>query len=790
MMMKRFLLFATLLCMAATVNTATAQTKEELQELMNSSSTTNTKKETKAKEEKPKAKKKEEPKAAKQEAAKPEEQKTEPAKQEEPKAEKKKEEPKAVSVASNSKAVLDDKGKELPAPENISWRKNKKLGKKLTQRGSIANGVRYYETALAKKPKKTFLNQNIADGHMALRDYANANRYYHTLADLDSVKHKNPAALYQYALTEKYLGNYENAKALFSKFSRITKDDDKQSDLRKNANREMLGCDLALVYANNTDLPEFKTQLLDKNINQPLTDFSPLLKDAGTLYYGAWTSDDVVLENKKEKYASYSRLYISRNNNGWGKGEEVKGGINEQPQHVGNAAFSVDGNTLYYTGCLQDEMQRMRCSIYKSSKTSDGWSSGTKLDGSINLEGTTSTHPAVGKNEAGEDVLYFSSDRNPGKGMDILYAKINEDGSVGKAKSVGPTINTRGDEITPSYDFKTNTLYFASNGHVNIGGTDIFKTNVNGGEWTEPKNMGTPINSSVDDMYFTWSETQATGFLVSNRTGGFGLKSQTCCDDIYAVEKSRLYLAVTGLLQNSKAGNKPVTSGLVTLYDKTNGKEVKTFYASDGSYFFDLEPEREYNLIARKKDFEDLMLSVSTIGKRVNDTVTLDFPLVEIPQPTTLVGQKIGVVYWEYDKDYLTDGAPDTLKRVVEFMNTNPQYVLEVGSHTDGKGSDEYNIKLSQRRSDAVVKFLASKKIDKSRLESKAYGESVPVELNEDPAGTDNPTGRTKNRRTEFKVVKEFTPAELEAAKKALEEKKAAKKPAAKAEAKPAAEKK
>ncbi len=786
-----------LICVLTASQFAKAQTKEELQDLINEQSTAKPEKQKPAKETKPKEEKvkpakeekvkppkEEKPKASnKKEEPKPamqETKKAEPAKEEKPKAEKKKEEPKAETkpvTISTGNTVYDEKGKELPQPESIGWRKNKKLGKKLTERGSIANGVTYYETALVKKPKKTFLNQNVADGYFQLRDYNNANRYYRTLADLDSVKHKNPASLYQYALTEKLLGNYENAKALFSKFSRITKDDDKQADLRKNANRELQGCDLALAYMTNTDLPEFKVELMGKNINQPLTDFSPMTKDGQTLYYGAWTADDVVMENKKEKYATFSRIYVSKNNNGWQKGEEVTGGVNDIKAHTGNAAFSSDGNILYYTACLQDEMQRMRCDIYSSKKTNNGWSQGEKLSANVNADGATTTHPAIGKNEAGEEVLYFSSDRNPGKGMDIFYAKINTDGSIGKSKSVGPSVNTRGDEMTPSFDFKTNTLYFASNGRVGMGGTDIFKTNATGGEWEEPKNMGWPINSSVDDMYFNWSETDARGFVVSNRTGGFALKSPTCCDDIYIVVKTKLHLAVTGLLQNIKNGNKPVASALVTLYDKSAGKELKTFYATDGSYFFDLEPEKEYSLMARKKDFEEMMLSVSTIGKRTNDTMTVDFPLIEIPQPLTQVGQKIGVVYWEYDKDYLTDGAPDTLKNVVAFMAAHPQYVLEVGSHTDGKGAEDYNMKLSQRRSDAVLKFLVSKKVNKMRLESKAYGESQPIELNEDPAGVDNPTGRTKNRRTEFKVVRELTAAELEA-EKASEEK--AKKPAAK----------
>lgn len=666
-------------------------------------------------------------------------------------------------------SATGEKLKELPDPQAIGFGKNKKLGKKLFERGSIYNGLRYYEAALNKKPKKTFINQPLADGNFLVRDYATANKYYKTLVDLDSVKHKNLFALYQYALTEKYLGNYEVAKELFNKFNKLAKDNDDLAEQRKNANREAQGCDLGISFRDSKDLLTYKVAHLNESINQQFTDYSPFLKDANTLYFGSWVSDKVILENKKEKYGTFSRIYKAiKKGNVWAKAEEAKGEVNTVQAHTGNATFSEDGNTMYYNQCLQDDQQRMRCNIYKSIRGNDGWAAGEKLT-ALNAEGFTSTHPALGKSEAGDYVLYFSSDRNPGKGMDIFYSKINPDGSVEKPKQVGAAINTRGDEMTPFYDFKNQVLYFSSNGHVNIGGTDIFKTSVKGGEWTTPENIGMPINSSVDDMYFMWNDEAELGFVVSNRTGGLGLKSATCCDDIYAVEYNKIYLAVKGEQTNADNKNEVITNGLVTLYDEATNKELKAFYATDGSYLFDLEHDKSYKIIARKNGFEDMFQSISTMGKRANDTTTIDFSMKEIPGMKSKVGERIGTVYWEFNKDNLTQTAPDTLNAVVNFMNEYPQYVVEIGSHTDSKGSDEYNMKLSQRRSDAVLRYLLSKKVFNFRLESKAYGESQPAELNENPTGVDNPDGRTKNRRTEFKVNSELT-AELLQEKQAEEE--------------------
>lgn len=712
--------------------------------------------------------KKEEPKPVEQPVAKKEEQKAEPKKVE-------------TTTVSSNQQLQGDKLKDFPEPDKIGFGRDKRIGKKLFKRGSIENSMRYYGEALHKKPKKTKLYKNLAEGNFMLRDYVTSSLYYQRIVDLDSVKHKNLNALYQYALTEKYLGNYENSRDNFQKFIKLSKDNEKLDDMRRSAGRESQGCDLGISLRDNKDVPEFKVTHLNENINQPLTEFSPTLRDGNTLYYGAWTSDRVVMVNKHEHYADFSRIYLSqRNGNTWTKGALIAGGVNESGSHVGNAAITADGETMYYTQCLQDDYQRMRCNIYKSKFENNTWSAGTKLDAKVNAEGFTSTHPALGRNEAGEDVLYFSSDRNVGRGMDLFSAKINADGSMSKARSVGSAINTKGDEITPGYDFKTNTLYFSSNGQINIGGTDVYKVNASGGEWAQPQHLGMPINSSVDDMYFSWSDFDGEGYLVSNRSGGFGTKSETCCDDIYRVEKSHLNLAIEGVVQNMDSSMKAIDNALVTLYSVSEGKELKNVYATNGKYFFDLEKENDYQLVARKKGFEDYLKGISTRDMRQNDTMSFDFPMKMLPQVLTAVGKKNGTVYWEFNKDYLTDGSPDTLNRVVGFMTSNPQYVLEVGSHTDSKGTEEYNLALSKRRSDAVLKYLASKKIAKFRLESKAYGESKPVELNENPPGTDNPEGRTKNRRTEFVISQELTQQQIDSVSSATESKTKPAKPAQK----------
>lgn len=646
------------------------------------------------------------------------------------------------------------KWKELPSPEKLGWKKNRKLGDKLMQVGSVTNAAKYYTEALAKKPAKFQLNEKIADAFFALRDYDKANAYYNALVAADSVKHKNLTAVYQSGLTAKYLGKYEEAKVMFAKFNKLAASNDDLASMRSSASRESQGCDLGLQLINSKEVPTYKVNTVN-GINQPLTDFAPVFKDANTVYYGAWTSDSVVLVGRSEKYAVNSKLHEAKQVGNHWTNQELSGEINQTKSHVGNPALSKDGKTMYYTQCAQDETARMICTIFKSTAQADGWSAGEKLK--LNKEGFTTTHPNLGKNEAGEPVLYFSSDRNSGRGMDIFAAPFLADGTLGNAKTVA-SINTRGDEMTPFYEEKTKTLYFSSNGHINIGGTDIFSTVLKNGEWAEPQNLGTPVNSSVDDMYFHWNETAMQGFVVSNRPGGQALKSATCCDDIYQVQLMKINLAIKGVMKNG-ADNKPIESGLITLYDATSGKEIKTVYATDGSFLFDVEIDKEYRLMGRKKGFEDLLLTYSTMDKRLSDTVQLDLNMVALPQTGPQVGDLIGTVNWEFNYDRLTSTAPDILNKVIEFMTANPNVVVQVGSHTDSKGTEEYNTKLSQRRSDAVMKYLLSKKVPKNRLVSKAFGEGEPIAAaNDNPDGTDNPEGRAINRRTEFKVLEIVVP--------------------------------
>lgn len=648
-----------------------------------------------------------------------------------------------------------EKLKELPEPDKISWSQNKKFGDQLFAIGSIYNGLHYYEAALIKNSKATYLNQPLADGNFALRDYKTANIYYKNLVDQDTAKHQNLYALYRLALTYKYLGNYEKAKLTFEQFAQLAKGNPELDEFKKNAALETEGCDLGIKLRDDKTFHETKISHLDTNINQPFTDYAPVIKDNNTLYFSAWISDSVILRGKREKYSTFSKLYSSKrlgntNNNAWTKAEPVTGEVNTISYHVGNSTFTANGKTMYYTQCLQDDNQQMRCNIYKSFLGDSGWVAGIKLEGNVNTEGATNTEPFLGKNEAGEDVLYFASDRNKSRGMDLFSAKLNADGSFERAKELSG-INTSQDELTPYYDMQTNTLYFSSNGHVSIGGYDVFKTKNNGGQWSEPENLGLPINSSVDDMYFNWNPKEEYGFVVSNRPGGYGLKSETCCDDIYQVYRHKIYLAVKGTLLNADTANQLITNQPVTLFDEATGATLKTFNSTNGTYFFDLLPDKTYKLSAVKEGYFAAVQTFNTNGRENSDTLVFALSLKKMEKNKAYT---LNNIYYEFDKADLTQASKSVLDTLYDILKENPQIAIELSSHTDAKGSDKYNLDLSQKRAESCTNYLINEKgVAKERVTAKGYGETVPVAPNTKPDGKDDEEGRAKNRRTEFKII-------------------------------------
>ena len=395
----------------------------------------------------------------------------------------------------------------------------------------------------------------------------------------------------------------------------------------------------------------------------------------------------------------------------------------------------------------------------------------------INEPYYTATQPAIGyTSKSNLEVVYFVSDRPGGRGgLDIWYTYYDpRKKDYVQPRNCGSKINTSGDEMTPFYDLVTRQLYFSSTGHPGLGGLDIFKSMGELRKWYPVENVGYPINSSYDDLYFNISKNREDGFLVSNRPSPNSFRNPTCCDDIYQYRWTDfIRVAVQGTIypvEAEKMGKnldqaqlmamkntiKPLDKGIISLYMIDKKTKERLFIArdttrEDGHYNFDLIPDRDYKLEMEGFQYFNEQVNISTDG--VNFTYTIDMPPIYVnilsDKPIVLKN-----VYYELDKSELSTQAKQAIDSTLyELMQKATDIVVEVSAHTDSIGNVEYNKKLSQERADNVVKYLVSKGINKKRLIAKGYGSEKPVAPNTKPDGTDNPEGREKNRRSEFRVI-------------------------------------
>lgn len=358
--------------------------------------------------------------------------------------------------------------------------------------------------------------------------YSEAAHWYLYVMNNDSDS-TYPDAIYWFALMEKQNGNYINAIQYFQKYIMLNR----SGFLTDFAKIEVISCEKAKWIIRDT-LP-VTIDHLGANINTPYSEFGAIQLSDTALYYSSLRR--IVQE---EEGSILPGLFVAKifrakmSIAGLSLSKEFNQVINDPKTHNANIAFNADKSKLFFTRC-DNNGNKMRCDIWSSTRVKNKWCNPERLTRRINLPGTTSTQPCYVSGDD-FDVLYFASDRPNGYGgSDIWYSLIN-DGKYGEPVNLGSNINTIGDEITPFFNPADSTLYFSSNTHYGIGGFDIFSSRGGLNQWSHPQNMGVPINSTANDIYFTVNEIDNDGYLTSNRTGSFFIKGETCCNDIYYYE--------------------------------------------------------------------------------------------------------------------------------------------------------------------------------------------------------------------------------------------------------------
>lgn len=410
-------------------------------------------------------------------------------------------------------------------------------------------------------------------------------------------------------------------------------------------------------------------------------------------------------------------------------------------RNVASPTFTEDNMTMYFTS-WSTEYEKPVYQIYKSKPLNDSiWEEPKLLNSIVNLPETRNMHPYVTKDGKG---LYFTSDRKDGLGgLDIYYVRLDDSGQpTGQALNLGPNINSEGDDQSPWLDEPSQTLFFSSNGWIGMGGFDNFFCIKRYEEWSKPTNLGYPLNSSRDDAYLATSKNTNIAFFSSDRTG-------TCCYELYTVELN-LY-SVKGQVVDA-ADNRPLEGVKVIFYNEENGSEITSTYTdSEGWYYRGVLKGTKYNAVYQKLGYIDNDLQFTTDRSFPRDTMLL--PVVRMLNTDIGRAASLDDIFYDFNKATIRPESRIVLDRLARNLRKFPYLVIELGSHTDNIGSDEYNQVLSNERSQSAVDYLIASGVAKDAIIARGYGESQPRLPNQNADGSDNPENRQVNRRTEFKVL-------------------------------------
>ncbi|MBL7779191.1 MAG: OmpA family protein [Chitinophagales bacterium] len=631
------------------------------------------------------------------------------------------------------------------------------------KQGNIFGAIDLYQEILKNEPSEKSILYNLAYSYYLANDYEQAGKYFQECYAADSVK--NIIALYYSALMQKMQGQYKVAIPLFQRFQKLYKEDD-AAKWKKWSKVEIDGCNFALNEAKPD--PFIKIDHLGLEVNSNYGDMAPAL-DGDTLFFASVRSDTVIRDEKgkgKSDDAVVKMFYATYGNGVYEKAERFKN-LTVSGKHVTNPAFNDEGSKMFYTVCEVNFLAPI-CEIYLSERKEGVWQEGKRLNDEINLKGSTNTQPRYAKLTNGTEVLYFVSNREGGRGgLDIWQCTINKKGEFVFPRNLGSKINTDRDEVSPFYDAKTNTLYFSSNGWISMGGRDVYKSqaDASGRYNLNSENLGAPFNSSCDDYNFIYGKNSENGYLVSNRPGIYSVRGKTCCDDIFSYRYDRrIFIAVKGRVFDD-ATKETITGAAVNLSlrsdNLTEGEVVINTDTSRGNdpYFFNLKAEKLYKLSALKEGYFTSSQSFTTQGISKSDTLVVDLFLKKLEKNKAY---RLNNIYYDFDKWDLRPESKTTLDTLYNILVENPTIIIELSSHTDTRGSDQYNLNLSQKRAESCVNYLINEKgIPKERITAKGYGETKT--LDDCSKYSDCPQDQSgdcechqNNRRTEFKITGEL----------------------------------
>jgi len=611
--------------------------------------------------------------------------------------------------------------------------------------GQWLKAIEYFRDAyevVEDKTKKTEIIFKIADCYRHLCDPTHAELWFKKTIDRN---YQNPLIYLYYADALRAQGKYKEAEPNYRKYKELVPDDIRGEN-------GIQSCQLAQSWINNPN--GYLVENL-KDANSKWSDVCPAYgRDDYMVIYFASTrqgSKGSVREGTGElPYDIYMAKMDKKDR--WTV-TPVSDDVNTEFEE-GTPSVNKSFNTLYYTSCRPIKGKKASSQIYISKIGAETLSKGEPLD--IIGDSIDVIHPAIAPDD---QTLYFVSDMAGGQGGYDIWKVTKEGGNKwGKPENLGPAINTPGDELFP-YVHPDGTLYFSSNGHIGLGGLDIFKAKQKpDGSWTV-ENMRSPINSYSDDFGIVFQANEERGLFTSNRGGN---------DDIYTFVLPPLRFTIAGLIKDERT-EKTITNASVKCIG-SDGITNEAKSNEEGSFKFNLKPNTDYVFIALKEGYLNNKARITTKGEFKSKDFALTISLTPIDKPI-----EVPDIAYDFASAELRPESKIALDKLVEVLNDNPNITIELMSHTDYIGNDKSNMELSQRRAQSVVDYLIEKGISSDRLIAKGYGESSPKVVDEKinkqypflPVGKaltesfiktlspDNQEFANQlNRRTEFKVLR------------------------------------
>lgn len=502
--------------------------------------------------------------------------------------------------------------------------------------------------------------------------------------------------LLKLAMAQHGQGNYTQAATTYEEYLRLWPDD-------KQAQQGLAGA------RKSAELKRNKTRHVVKNaklFNSRRSDFSPMF-NGDILYFT--TTNEKATGTKRSEITGMKRsdIWMARKNERgeWQRPEAVEGELNTEWDE-GIMSFSPDGSTMYLTRSIRTPEKDTGVDIYTSSRSDAKWSAPVKFE-ITNDTLSSYGHPAV--SPSGQ-YLYFTSDMPGHGGKDIWRINLKE--RTGSLENLGEAINTPGDEVFP-YMLTDSIMYFSSDGHPGLGGLDIFKATLTpSGGWLV-ENMGSPMNSEGDDFGITFATPgREAGYFSSNRGDGRGY------DHLYSFELPDLKILISGWVLDKD--EEPVPNAVIRIVGN-DGSNQKAIAKNDGTFSFPLQRGVSYVMLAGAKGYLNAKQEFTSDTAEEDAEYGIDFILASINKPNIVEN-----IFYDFDKATLRPEAKEALNEVVQMLRDNPNITIEMASHTDRKGSDEYNIALSERRAKSVVDYLIECGIPADRLQYQGYGESRP----------------------------------------------------------------